>query len=435
MAEDEDWTDYVFDSFNLGALEERPSGKKRRSSDASDASGTKMDNDADKDDTKEGTKEEDDAATKMPSNLETWRKLVSETTSLSQVFTYMRLLEDSVTWSKSASNARCKVCRRGTSAEALLLCDKCDGGYHMHCLDPPLSKVPEGDWFCPKCDPDSFNMSKGNRKNKRKKRNDDSEDESGEDEDASSSTGRGGRGDNKRKKKRRTTASAAPERQTSSSSRGGGASAGAAAQRSSSGGRPPKRSSAVSARKATKNTFAVEDDDLIGMDEDDHDDDDDDEYDGRGEAGGGGGSRAPSRTSSRAGSRRSARSTEPEDNGLHMALDILDAVCKHDSAHWFLEPVRKKDAADYAKIVKHPMDLGQMRVNLKRGDYDNIAAFVSDLNLVFDNAILYNGNRTDVGKDAIALRLFFEDTFESRLSKYRSVNLSSSRAAKRKRGS
>jgi hypothetical protein len=32
-----------------------------------------------------------------------------------------------------------------------LLCDGCNDEYHMFCLDPPLSTVPKGKWFCPKC--------------------------------------------------------------------------------------------------------------------------------------------------------------------------------------------------------------------------------------------------------------------------------------------
>ena len=30
----------------------------------------------------------------------------------------------------------------------MLLCDRCNCGFHMGCLDPPLSVVPAGDWFC-----------------------------------------------------------------------------------------------------------------------------------------------------------------------------------------------------------------------------------------------------------------------------------------------
>lgn len=34
----------------------------------------------------------------------------------------------------------------------MLLCDRCDQGYHMDCLDPPLEEVPIEDWFCSHCD-------------------------------------------------------------------------------------------------------------------------------------------------------------------------------------------------------------------------------------------------------------------------------------------
>ena len=33
----------------------------------------------------------------------------------------------------------------------MLLCDRCNCGFHMGCLDPPLSVVPAGDWFCTQC--------------------------------------------------------------------------------------------------------------------------------------------------------------------------------------------------------------------------------------------------------------------------------------------
>ncbi|KAH6573096.1 hypothetical protein BASA62_003130 [Batrachochytrium salamandrivorans] len=39
----------------------------------------------------------------------------------------------------------CKCCKN------LLLCDECDGGSHIYCLDPPLPKIPDGDWSCQEC--------------------------------------------------------------------------------------------------------------------------------------------------------------------------------------------------------------------------------------------------------------------------------------------
>jgi PHD and RING finger domain-containing protein 1 len=33
----------------------------------------------------------------------------------------------------------------------MLLCDGCDLGYHLECLDPPMDTVPLEEWFCPDC--------------------------------------------------------------------------------------------------------------------------------------------------------------------------------------------------------------------------------------------------------------------------------------------
>lgn len=42
----------------------------------------------------------------------------------------------------------CGVCNQSGQ---LLLCDTCSKVYHLQCLDPPLSAIPEGRWSCPKC--------------------------------------------------------------------------------------------------------------------------------------------------------------------------------------------------------------------------------------------------------------------------------------------
>eukprot|EP00976_Prorocentrum_cordatum_P102312 1192991-Prorocentrum_minimum.AAC.2 len=44
-----------------------------------------------------------------------------------------------------------QACALTTRAESMLLCDGCDLGYHMNCVNPPLAAIPEGDWFCPGC--------------------------------------------------------------------------------------------------------------------------------------------------------------------------------------------------------------------------------------------------------------------------------------------
>ncbi|XP_055960953.1 methyl-CpG-binding domain-containing protein 9 isoform X2 [Mercurialis annua] len=45
----------------------------------------------------------------------------------------------------------CKVCGVDRDDNSVLLCDTCDAEYHTYCLNPPLAKIPEGNWYCPSC--------------------------------------------------------------------------------------------------------------------------------------------------------------------------------------------------------------------------------------------------------------------------------------------
>ena len=44
----------------------------------------------------------------------------------------------------SSSDDCCKKCGNSEKQELLLLCDKCDNGWHTFCLTPALNEVPEG---------------------------------------------------------------------------------------------------------------------------------------------------------------------------------------------------------------------------------------------------------------------------------------------------
>lgn len=50
----------------------------------------------------------------------------------------------------------CQKCNKHDHPEWILLCDKCDKGYHCSCLVPMLFIIPEGDWFCPLCQQDKL---------------------------------------------------------------------------------------------------------------------------------------------------------------------------------------------------------------------------------------------------------------------------------------
>ena len=42
----------------------------------------------------------------------------------------------------------CHVCQDGGQ---MIVCEHCHKAFHLHCLDPPLKRVPRGDWYCPGC--------------------------------------------------------------------------------------------------------------------------------------------------------------------------------------------------------------------------------------------------------------------------------------------
>lgn len=42
----------------------------------------------------------------------------------------------------------CRVCKDGGE---LLCCDTCPSAYHVHCLNPPMKIIPDGEWHCPRC--------------------------------------------------------------------------------------------------------------------------------------------------------------------------------------------------------------------------------------------------------------------------------------------
>ncbi|KAH7550304.1 hypothetical protein JRO89_XS13G0168000 [Xanthoceras sorbifolium] len=58
----------------------------------------------------------------------------------------------------------CEQCRSGLHGEVMLLCDRCNKGWHIYCLSPPLKQVPPGNWYCLDClnsDEDSFGFVPG----------------------------------------------------------------------------------------------------------------------------------------------------------------------------------------------------------------------------------------------------------------------------------
>lgn len=95
--------------------------------------------------------------------------------NLSQIYVNMYIFEKSLNWDLSAMKTanKCRVCRRKANEE-MILCDKCNRGYHIYCLKPPINSIDEieGDWFCYSCVPNDATTSKKNVSSKLSTKND-----------------------------------------------------------------------------------------------------------------------------------------------------------------------------------------------------------------------------------------------------------------------
>lgn len=87
------------------------------------------------------------------------------------------------------------------------------------------------------------------------------------------------------------------------------------------------------------------------------------------------------------------------------AKRILSSLWKSKDASLFHEPVdiEEFNIPDYPEVIKNPMDFGTIKQKLNTGAYANVKEFISDVELVFSNCILYNGETTEYG--IIAKRL------------------------------
>jgi len=57
---------------------------------------------------------------------------------------------DDGTDNEDSVRSGCQICGFDDDHANLLLCEGCDTELHTYCLDPPLEKVPQGEWFCGK---------------------------------------------------------------------------------------------------------------------------------------------------------------------------------------------------------------------------------------------------------------------------------------------
>lgn len=72
---------------------------------------------------------------------------------------------------KKCKECGCRICAGKEDEHNLLLCDECNSAYHLGCLNPPLTSIPEEDyWYCPECKNDENEIVKAGDKLKQTKK-------------------------------------------------------------------------------------------------------------------------------------------------------------------------------------------------------------------------------------------------------------------------
>jgi len=70
----------------------------------------------------------------------------------------------------------------------------------------------------------------------------------------------------------------------------------------------------------------------------------------------------------------------------------------------FLHLVAKDEAPDYYDVIKQPMSWSVIREKMSDRKYEAVAEFEADLNLIFDNSVLYNTPDTVYHRTAVRLK-------------------------------
>ncbi|XP_068619340.1 bromodomain adjacent to zinc finger domain protein 1A-like [Battus philenor] len=358
--------------------------------------------------------------------LERWEVSLMECRSFSQIVLHLLTLDSSITWSVSILNASCRICRRKTDPDNMLLCDGCNKGHHLYCLKPKLAKVPDGDWFCNQCKP----VEKTPRKRRKLFSDDDIE------EDLDSSIGASEWGG--------VCGACGSGGRLGAECRGCGASCHAecvAPRRAlctkctSNGSRREhtvRRCAATAINNIHEYARALDS-------RRNSSDSDDSEYNtalvklkkrksrssndhsppqngttrrGRKqkiEMNGTSGRKSKSLTNGvheerSVGRKRSSR----HDVSLHSeALDtLLRDILKHKDSWPFIDPVSVELVPDYLDVIDEPMDLSTVRDKLTEGQYATDEEMLADIALVFHNCFTYNKDTHPVAKAGYRLEKY-----------------------------
>mmetsp|Transcript_16206 Transcript_16206/g.25681 ORF Transcript_16206/g.25681 Transcript_16206/m.25681 type:complete len:565 (-) Transcript_16206:77-1771(-) len=93
--------------------------------------------------------------------------------------------------------------------------------------------------------------------------------------------------------------------------------------------------------------------------------------------------------------------------------NLVQALLNHKHGWVFAAPVDpvQLNIPTYFDIIKNPMDLATIKEKLNNCQYDEVEQFGGDVRTVWNNAIKFNGKKSDVSKMAMELSNFFEERY------------------------
>ena len=82
------------------------------------------------------------------------------------------------------------------------------------------------------------------------------------------------------------------------------------------------------------------------------------------------------------------------------AKKLLTLLWKYKDSEIFHKPVNpiEQGVPNYFNIVKNPMDFSLIKKKLREYQYTNFKEFCKDMDLVFNNCFLFNGEKSTVGQ-------------------------------------
>jgi len=327
--------------------------------------------------------------------------------TMGQLFIHLTSLDNSIVWSKSIMNTRCKICRKKADPDQMLLCDSCDKGYHMYCLKPKLKSIPKGQWFCPDCKPKERVRSPRKKVRKSFSLND-FESDGDEDEDE---TPNKKQKNSKNKKKvvqndEELKESTPPKRKSSSRKRiieseeeeeesEDEAPRSRGNQKKGLANLLGKRGAAKKAEKQMK-----------GLDSSYREEEEEEETPTRRSSARGNKAREDNKENTRG--KRGRNLDDSIELNLSGLEAILKALIKHKDGWPFDRPITKAEVPDYHLHVKTPMDLSTIKTRLNDMAYNKNQQVIDDIRLVFSNCYSYNMEDAEEYGCAERLEKYFE---------------------------